>query len=137
MGTLQLSQLHRTVDARHLQRIGNLVGHHGHTVGHGELDHVGQVVLALGILVVQTGQPGFEEARGHGHDAAVNLLNLALHIAGVFVLDDGLHCFTFSNDAAIARGVGKVDGQQRQLMTAALGDQRLQGFSLGQGHVPR
>ena len=137
---LQLGQLHRAVDACHLQRVGNLVGHHGHTVGHGELDHVGQVVLALGVLVVQPGQPGFEQACGHSHDAAVHLADGTLGFAGVFVFDDGLHRITLAtttHDAAIPRGVGKVDGEQRQLVCAALSDQRLQGIRLSQRHIAR
>ena len=111
--------------------------HHRHAVGHSELDHVGQVVLALGVLVVQPGQPGFEQTRGHSHDAAVHLADGALRVAGVFVFDDGLDGITHAHDAAVTRGVGHVDGQQCQMLAAALVDQRLQGVGLGQRHIAR
>jgi hypothetical protein len=75
----------------HLQRIVDPVRHHRHAVGHGELDHVGQVVLALGVAVVQPRQPAFEQAGRHGHDAAVDLVDLALGLGGVLLLDDGQH----------------------------------------------
>ena len=74
---------------------------------------------------------------GHGHDAAVHLLNLALRLGRVFVLDDGLHLSALTHDAAVARRIGKVDGQQGQLLAAALLNQRLQGVGLRQGHIAR
>ena len=49
---LQLGQLRGAVDACHLGGVGNLVPHHRHPIGHRELDHVGQVELLLGVVVV-------------------------------------------------------------------------------------
>ncbi len=54
---LQFGQLGRAVHARHLQRILNAMRQHGHSIGHGKLHHIGQVVLGLGVAVVQSGQP--------------------------------------------------------------------------------
>jgi hypothetical protein len=54
----EFGQLHRAVDAGDLGGIGDLVGHDGHTALDGELHDVGEVVLALGVLVVEPGQPG-------------------------------------------------------------------------------
>ena len=112
--------------------------HHGHTIGHGELDHVGQVELALGVLVVQPGQPRFEQFGRHGHDAAVHLFDGVLRGRGVFVFDDGLHApGSRAHDAAIARGVGKVDRQQGEIGAIAGRNQVTQSVSLGQRHIAR
>jgi len=138
VNALQFGQLRGAVDAGHLRRVSNDVGHHGHAIGDGELDDIGQVKLLLGILIVQTRQPGFEQARGHGHDAAVDLADLALCIAGVFLLDDGLYLpGSAAHDAAVAGGVGHLDGEQGQLVARAGGDQGLQGVGLGERHIAR
>jgi len=59
----------------------------------------------------------------------------------VFLFHDGLHGIALAspapNNAAIARGIGQTNGQQRQLVTAALRDQGLQGVGFGQRHVAR
>ena len=136
-GALQLSQLNRAVDASHLQRIGNAMGHHRQAIGHSELDHIGEVILALRIVGVEPGQPVFELPRRCGHDAAVDLLDLALLGAGVFVLDDGLHRLTGAQNTPITRGVGKCDGQQGQPLASAGSQQRAQGIGTGQGHITR
>ena len=111
----QFGQLHRAVDAGDLRGIKNLVRHHGHAVSHRKLHDVGQVILVLRILVVQTRQPAAQQLCGHGHDAAVDFMNGALGVAGVFVLDDGAHLGgrlrAGANDAAIAGRVGHVEGQ--------------------------
>ena len=100
------------VDARHLQLVLNAMRYHHHTIGHSPLDYIGEVVLTLGILVVQFGQPGFELFGGHRHDAAVHLLNLELFGTGIFLLHDGQHVIALrvAHNAAIACGVGHVEG---------------------------
>ena len=134
----ELSQLRGAVDARHLRGIGNDMGDHGHAVGHGKLHHIGQIKLLLRIVVVQLGQPGFEQARRHGHDAAVDLADAALLVAGVFLLDDGLHLAScVAHDAAVTRGIGKLDGEQRQLFAAAGCNQGLQRIGLRERHIAR
>ena len=129
--------MHRAVDPRHLRGVKNLVRHHWHPIGHGELDDVGQVVLALSVLVVQARQPRLEAGGRYGHDAAVNLANVALRGAGVLVFHDGLHHVAPALDAAVAGGVGKINGQQRQLVATASGNEVAQGVGLGQGHIAR
>ena len=120
MRAFQFGQLQRAVHARHLQRIGDAVGRHGHAVGDGHGDNVGKVVLALGVVVGQPCQPATQQARGHGHDAAVDLGDGTLGVGGVFVLHDTLHrAFGIAHDAAIARGVGQGHCEQRQLPAGA------------------
>ena len=131
VSTLQLGQLHRAVDASHLHFVVNFVAHHTHAIGHGEFHDIGQVVLTLGVFVVQPGQPVFEMRCRHGHDAAVDLLDLFLRIACIFLLDDGLHFGAVAHDAAITCRVGKLQRQQGQLVATAGGDQIFERVGLG------
>ena len=88
------------------------------------------------ILVVQPRQPPAQQARGHGHDAAVDFADAALGVGGVFVFNDGAHIAVSGTlDAAVARGVGQLQREQRQTLSAACGQQRGQGVGLGQRHV--
>ena len=139
MGTLEFGQLHRAVDAGHLHRIGDAVRQHGHAVGNRELDDVGQVVLFLGVVVLQPRQPGLEQARRHRHDAAVDLADRQLTGAGILLLDDGPHrrvvATAVAHDAAISHGVVQLQSQQCQFVAAAQVDQLAQGFDLRQRHV--
>ena len=43
------------------------------------------------IVVVQSGQPLRQALSGHGHDAAVDFVDGALLLAGIFLLHDALH----------------------------------------------
>ena len=90
------------------------------------------------ILVVQPRQPPAQQARGHGHDAAVDFADAALRIGGVFVFDDGAHVAVSGTlDAAITRGVGQLQCEQGQALAATGGQQRGQRVGLGQRHVAR
>ena len=89
-------------------------------------------------MVVQTRQPGLEQFGGHRHDAAVDLANGALCVAGVFVFDNGLHlALGIAHDAPVAGWVVERDGQQSQVLSCTRVDQGLQGVGLGQGHIAR
>jgi hypothetical protein len=141
VGAFQLGQLQGAVHTRHLQGVVDAVGRHAPAIGHGHGDDVGQVVLALGVVVGQAREPGFEQARRHGHDAAVDFIDGALGFARVLVLDDARHLScAIAQDAAVARGVGQAHGQQRQL-PAGHGlrgrHQRAQRGRLRQRHVAR
>jgi hypothetical protein len=58
--------------------------------------------------------------RGRGHDAGVDLADLALHRAGVLVLDDAsTHLPSASARCGRSRWGRQLDGQQRQLGAAA------------------
>ena len=138
VSALQSGELHRAVDAIHLHTVVDHMGGHGLTIGHGEFHDVGQVVLLLGVVVVQARQPGLEQAGGHGHDAAVNFVNRALGLAGIFVLHNGPHlALGIAHDAAITRGVRHGQRQQCQALARTLRDQGLQGLWPGQGHIAR
>ncbi len=99
-------------------------------VRHG--DHVGQVELALGILVVQTGEPAAQlTAIGHQH-AGVHLTNGQLFGIGILLLDDADYLTIFTDDAAIAGGVVQYHGQQCHPVFRFGGEQALQGLGLDQ-----
>ena len=63
--------------------------HHRYAIKNCKLDDVGQVVLVLRVFVAKACQPFAQQGGGHRHDAAVNFMNLALNITGVFVLNNG------------------------------------------------
>jgi len=51
-----------------------------HAVGHRPRDDVGQVILALGVVVFQRGNPLFEMPGGHRENAGVDFGNRALGV---------------------------------------------------------
>ena len=138
VGALQLGQLHGAIDPGHLYDVVNSMCHHGNAIGHGVLHHLGQVVLALGVAIVQARQPAFELARWRHQHAAVNLGQLALGFAGVLVLDDGAHATVSStHDASVAVRVYHLQRQQGQTLAGAGGNQMEQRIGLDQRHIAR
>ena len=80
----QLSQLHLVVHAQHLRfgRRNDRV--HFHAGAHGHHDDVGQIVLALRVVVLQRGEPVAQRAGRRDHQARVDFADRAL--LGVRVL---------------------------------------------------
>ena len=134
---LQRGQLGGAVDARHLGGICRFEGRNGFARRHGVAHHVGQIELLLGVVAGQQRQQAAQQGRGRGHDAAVALAHGQLGGRGVFLLHDGLHAFAAADDAAIARGVFKVNGEQRQPPAAARLGQRAQRGGLNERHIAR
>ena len=123
-GSLERGQLHRVVHTFNLPCVTDAVRLHLTTISHGKLHHVRQVILFLGIVVVQACQPSTQQTGGNGHDAAVNFLNKALLGCGVFFFHDGLHLrLSVAHQAAIARGCGGLQSQQGQVLAVAHGQQ--------------
>ena len=138
MRTLQLSQLQRAVHPCHLQHIADAMSHYRHGIGHSHGNNVGQVILALGIVVIELGEPDLQMLGRHGHDAAVNLGNGTLGIVRVLLLNNALHCASLvAHNAAIACRVRHAHRQQRQLVAARCIHQALQCGGLRQGHISR
>ena len=109
---------------------------HTGAIGHGGGDHVGQVVLALGVVVLQGREPALERPGGADQDAGVDLVDLQRLGVGILLLDDAADVAGgVTHHAAVAGGVGHMLRQQREL--AALGGlgQALQGGGLHQWHV--
>ena len=136
-------QLGRAVDAQHLGLVDRLGRADFDVVGHRVRDDVGQVVLALRVGVRQLGQPLLEPRGRRGHDAGVDLGDLALQRRRVLLFDDGPHQanavgvagLDVAHDAAVAERVGQIDGQQREVLAGAGRDQRAQRLGADQRHV--
>jgi hypothetical protein len=64
----QFGQLDLAVDAEHFPLAFGLRGAHRQAFGHRQRDDVGQVVLALGVVVLQFAQPVGQTGRRNGHD---------------------------------------------------------------------
>ena len=112
-------------------------GHHRHALGHGHGDDVGQVVLALRVVVLQRGDPALQRRGGRGHHAGVDLADAraAPALASLCSTMPRTLAGSVAQDAAVAGGVGQFDGQQRQLLAAAGAGQRGGGVGADQRHV--
>jgi hypothetical protein len=131
----QLGQLDLAVDAQHFPLAFGLRGAHRQAFGHRQRDDVGQVVLALGIVVLQFAQPVGQTGRRNGHDAGIDLTDGLLLGRRILFLDDADHVAGgVTDDAAVAGRVGKIDRQHRQPVLASL-QQALQRGHGGQRHV--
>ena len=76
---------------------------HRQAVADRQADHVGQVVLALGIVIVYAGQPIFKPASGCRQDAGVDFMDGAFVIRRVFMLDNALHlALAVAHDPAVS-----------------------------------
>ena len=105
-------QLHPVVDALGLQDVGDLVGADVQPGLARELDGVGEVVLALGVVVGQLGQRLDQERRVEGEDPGVDLPHRPLLVGRVLLLDDPLDlAVVVADHPAVAVGVGHHAGQ--------------------------
>ena len=112
---LQGRQLNPVVDAHHLRYCTRMGGLHRHPLLNRPGDDIGQIVLSLGVVVVQTVQPAPQSRRTGSQHAGVHLLNPALRFGSVLLLHDGEHpAGVVADDATITLRFGQVGGQQPQ-----------------------
>ena len=71
---------------------------------------IGDVVLTLRVVVIELRQPALHICAIGNQDTGVDLLNLTLFIAGVFVFNDTRYVAVLTRDTAIARWVVQHDG---------------------------
>ena len=112
--------------------IGFADQHHfgGAEFGGGGGEHVGEVVLALRVVVGQVRQPALQRGGFGGDDAGVDDADAALFLVGVLLLDDGADAaFGIAHDAAVAGGVREFGDQHREPSRRC--QQALQGFGCG------
>ncbi len=122
---LQMRELAAVVHAEHIVRVGHGGGAHRHTVGHGQGHHVGEVVLALRVVVAQLAQPAAQGGQRRAQNAGVAFAHRALRRRGVFVFDDALHrAVGTTQNAAIACRVVQLDGEQGERARLRLRHQR-------------
>ncbi|VXC06974.1 hypothetical protein NOCARDAX2BIS_400209 [Nocardioides sp. AX2bis] len=102
-----LGQLHPVVGALGLAHVGDRVGAGVQARLAGQADQVGEVVLALGVVVAQPRQRLEEEVGVEGQDPGVDLGDLALGGRGVLLLDDRLDLAVgVAQHPAVPRRVG-------------------------------
>ena len=123
-------QLHPVVDALGLLHVVDLVRAHVQPGLARELDGVGEVVLALGVVVGQPRQRVDEERRVEGEDPRVDLPDRPLLVGGVLLLDDRLDlAVVVAHHPAVAERVGHdpaedADRPLRRLVLGREGPQR-------------
>ena len=141
---LEVGELHGAVHTQHFGVARRCGGGDGHALGDRHRDDVGQVVLALGVVAGQRGEPAFEVRGGRGHHAGVDLVDVALHRRRILVLDDAVNPAALvrrtagrvaTHDPAVAGRVVEGDRQQREPGARARGDQRPRRGGLDQRHV--
>jgi hypothetical protein len=132
----QFGQLHLAVDAQHFPFALRLRGTHRQALGDRQRDDVGQVVLALGVVVLQLAQPVGQAGRRDGHDAGIDLADRLLLGRRVLLLDDADHVAgRIAHDAAVAGRLVQIDGEHRQAVLAGL-QQALQVCTVVSGTSP-
>ena len=110
VAAFEIGQLMRAVHAQHFGLACRSDADHGNAFGHGHGHDVGEVVLALHVVVAQRHDPAREHGRGCGHDAGVDLADGALRHARVLVFDDALNVAALvAQHAAIAGGVAQLN----------------------------
>ncbi|MNI59881.1 hypothetical protein D3C85_1319190 [compost metagenome] len=133
---LKLGKLLAVVGALHFHRIVGLFGGHYQTVADRHFDHVGQVVLALHVVVRQTPRPVGQAIGRDREDTGVTFVDGTLSFGRVLVLDDGGDfAVGVANDTAVTSCVVQLHGKQTHLPWHDQLEQTLQGFNFDQRHV--
>ncbi len=127
--------MHLAVHAGHFPLRRRLGRDDRHAVRHRHGDDVGQVVLTLGVVVLQRAQPLLQARGRHHQNAAVDLFNGTFGFVRVFLLDDAHNFAVFTDDAAEPGRIVLHHGQDAQLVVAGHVHQRLQRGGSGQRHV--
>ncbi len=133
-GTLQLCQLPGIVGAFHFQRIGAGHAGGGRIFCCGMAEHVGQVVLALGVVAVQRRQPAPQRRSISGQDAGIDAADGALLRRGITVFDDRRDMAVgVMHDAAVAGRIGRFGHQHCE--GTRRGHHLRQGVGQDQRHI--
>ncbi|CAI8931470.1 hypothetical protein EMIT0P12_50140 [Pseudomonas sp. IT-P12] len=134
--TLELGQLLAIVGALHFHGIVGLLGSHHQPIVDRHGNHVGQVVLALGIVIGQTAHPAAHLCERQRQNAGVAFGDRTFGFVGVFLLDDGRDLARrIANDAAVTGRVVQFHGQQTQLLRRDFLQQALKGLDFDQRHI--
>ncbi len=113
---LDRRELRAVVDAERHRRIRGDVRFHRNAGGDRQRDDVGQVVLALGVVVLERSDEAAQERRRRCQRAGIDLGDRALLGRRVALLDDGTHrSVGGAEDAAQARWVGRARRQHHEL----------------------
>ena len=103
--------------------------------GHCHTDDVGQVVFLLRVVVRQAPEPCGQVGRRHGHDAGIDLADIALRSGRILLLDDAHDLASrIAHHAPVTRRIGQFDGQDGQRIMRGI-KQAPECFNTGQRHV--
>ena len=127
-----LGQLDAGVDA---QTLGGVVGgerQHGTAGVAANLEHVGEVELALGVVIADLGQRVEQGAGVEAVEAGVALVDRRLLGRGVLLLDDALHLAVgVADDATVASGIVQLHGEHHHGGVVLVAHLRQTGDGLG------
>src|SRR6185437_10664398 len=101
---LRLGEAGAVVDAQHLAGVGDRMLD-AHAVRIGELDSVGEVILALGVLVLDSVDDPSQGIGPEAHEPGVHQADLPLRLAGIGEFADGEQPAAFGDQPAIAKRV--------------------------------
>ncbi len=135
-----LGELDSGVHPHRLEGLLGGGGAHEQSLAVEHLDHIGEVVLALGVLGGKAVEMGEQHRGVEAVRAGVDLGEVVLVGTQVLLLDDrGDSAIAIAHDAAVVAGVGQVRGEQRERGTAALAHRYEAGDGVGpqQGRVAR
>ncbi len=136
MNPFELGKLLLAIHAERFPRFVRLGGDDFEPGFDRHLDRVGQVELALCIVVFQRGEPAAEAPGRRDDDARVDLGDLELLGRCVFLFDDARHlAVLIAHDAAIAAGVVECDGENAVAVPARAIGQRLQRAGARERHI--
>ena len=117
MYALQCRQLHFGIDAFHFPDLSRMRSADGQALSHRQRDNIGEIILTLGIVIIESAQRTFQERGWHDHDAGIDFLNGALGGAGIFLFDYAQNLpVGVAHNAAIASRVGQRHRQNTQLI---------------------
>ena len=91
-------------------------------------DNIGDIELALRVVVVELRQPAFEIGTVRNQNAGVNFTNLALLFTRIFLLHDARNFTVFAGNTAIAGWIVEHDRQQTNAALRLRFTQALQRF---------
>ena len=121
-------QLHPVVDTLDRQHVLGAQRAHVPAVGPGQGQHIGEVELALGVAAVQPGQRTSQHVGVEHVDRGVDLVDRALHVVGVPLLDDREHVTgaRLAQHPPVPRRVRHDGGEHRHgVDVGVVGDQQL------------
>ena len=135
-GTLKGGELHLGVDALDFIGMVRMNGGDAHAVGGREAHEIREVVLLLGVVVLQGVEPGVKTGRREHHDAGVDLPDQALLVGRILFLDDGRYdALGVSHDAAVALRIVHFNGEENELALLRLLEHAAGRFSGQKRHV--
>ena len=138
-GLGRLRQLDTRVHAHGLFGVVGGQRQHLAAVGAADFKHIGEVVLALRVVVGHAGKRVEKRRRVEAIEAGVAFRDRGLLGRGVFLLDDARHRVALAHDAAVAEGVFHLHGEHHHggIRLFALGDESGDRLGGDQGAVAR